>query len=122
MLRTFSLVAGIVGAVGSVLLLLSSGHPPVFLVVLFSGWVAFPFAALIVADLFSKRWHARTRAALHATTLVVAAASLLSYGRAIAGMPAARPTPWFVMVPPLSCLVAVLAVTGAAFMSRRSSG
>jgi hypothetical protein len=121
-LRAVSLTAGVVGAIGSVALLLRSGHPPFFLVVLFSGWVAFPFAALVVADLLSTTWQARTRVALHTTTPVVAAASLLLYARAVAAMPAARPTPWFVMVPPVSCLVAVLAVAGAAFISRRSSG
>jgi len=122
MLRAVALVAGVVGAVGSVALLLQAGHPPFFLVVLFSGWVLFPFAALVAADLFSKAWHVRTRTTLHAATAIIAVATLVLYARAIANMPAARPTPWFVLVPPLSCLFAVVAVSASALSSRRSDG
>ncbi len=121
-LRTLALLADVVGAVGSVALLMQAGHPPVFLVVLFSGWVAAPFIALAAADALFRAWPSRARLVLHVTTVVVAAGSLALYGYAVSGMPRVRPVPWFVLLPPLSCVLAALVVSVAAITSRGTDG
>lgn len=46
-LRAVGLVAVVVGAVASVLLMLRAGHPPLALRLLFAGWVLSPFVALV---------------------------------------------------------------------------
>jgi fucose 4-O-acetylase-like acetyltransferase len=120
MLRAVATIAAIAGGMVSFVLMLRSGHPPLFLIVLFTVWVLFPFAALIVAAARSTRWPVRTRTTLHLTTLVIAVASPALYAYAVLGSPATRPTPWFVLVPPVSCAVAIVVVAIAAFMASGS--
>src|SRR5713226_4949856 len=79
-LRATGLIAVLFGAAGSVGLMLRAGHPPLFLRVLFLIWVLSPFAALLLADMVSKRWPVLTRATLYSVMLVITVGSLAIYG------------------------------------------
>src|SRR5450432_3739404 len=66
LLRAVSLIAVVVGAVGSVGLMLSAGRStPRFLLVLFVIWVLSPFVALAWANVVSRRWSSLTRVTLY---------------------------------------------------------
>ncbi len=65
-LRPAALIATVVAALGSIgLMLRVGGRAPVFLIVLFFGWVLAPFAALLYADRVSHRWSAPARTTLY---------------------------------------------------------
>ena len=70
-LHAVALPTMVVGAVASIALMLRAGHPPLFLRVLFAIWVLSPFAALLVANMVSKRWSVITRATLDTVMLVL---------------------------------------------------
>ena len=121
-LRTAALIALVVGAVGSVGLMLRAGQSaPRLLQILFTGWVLAPFVVLAAADVLSKRWSALTRATLHAVTLVVALAPLAIYGYIALGPPREKAAPAFVLTPPLSWLLIAITLSTAAFISARRS-
>jgi hypothetical protein len=96
-----------------------AGHPPLFLVVLFTGWVLSPFVALVLADIASKRWSALTRAALYGVMLVLAVGSLAIYGDDALRPRRAQAAFVFVVVPPASWLLIATVVPIAALISRR---
>lgn len=122
-LRTVALIAVVAGAAGSVGLLLSAGRrTPLFLLVLFVGWVLSPFVALGWAHTRSKRWSALTRATLYWVTLALALGSLAVYY----WDPVLRPAgsaraALFVIVAPASWLLIAIALSMAAWISRRRS-
>jgi len=101
-----ALTAMAAGAIGSVSLTLYAGlriGAPGVLLVLFSAWVAFPFALLAVAYLVPRR-PALTQLALRRSILVAPVGSLGLYG--IAALGATRPnTAVFVLVAPVSLFV-----------------
>ena len=99
-----SLPAGAIGSVGLTLYAgLRIGAPRVLLV-LFAGWVVFPFGVLAVGYLLSRRRSVLAKLALCRAILSASLGSLALYG--IAALGAARPTTAvFVLVAPLSLLV-----------------
>ncbi|HEV8482076.1 MAG TPA: hypothetical protein VGV87_00850 [Blastocatellia bacterium] len=101
-LRAVSLVPVVAGAVGSLGLMLRAGQrTPRLLLVLFIIWVLSPFAALIWANMVSKRWSVVTRATLYCVTLVIALGSLAIYGELVVLKPAGSANAFlFVIVPP----------------------
>ena len=110
------------GAAGSFALMLYSGrHAPLFLIVLFTIWVLSPFAALVLADAVSKRWSDVTRQALNGAMLLVAVASLIVYGADAMRPPRSQAAFVFVIVPPVSWLLAAVIITSAAVISRGRS-
>jgi hypothetical protein len=116
-----SLAAAVVGAVGSVGLMLHGHHnTSKILLTLFTLWVLSPFIVLICAHLISRPWPAAARAALHGAMLAIAPASLAIYTDVTLGPPRATPAAVFLVVPAASCLLAALAVAIAALLSRRS--
>ena len=122
-LRVAARIALLVGAAGSVALMFQAGYrgrgnPPPFLMVLFTGWVLAPYAALAAAGVMDRRWPTLARAALDGVTLVVALVSLAIYGYVAFGPPRAQVAPAFVMVPPAACLLAATVVVTAALVSR----
>ena len=121
LIRVAAPILMLVGAVGSVSLMLWAGrhNDSRLLPVLFAFWVLSPFAALVLADLFSKPWSAASRATLHCVTLVLTAVSLFIYGDVALGPPRAKTAFAFVVVPPLSWLLIGVVVTLAAFISGR---
>jgi FtsH-binding integral membrane protein len=119
-LRTASLIAAAVGALGSVCLMLMAGlHPPVLLVVLFIGWVLAPFAALVLAIILSRRWSEFTKNTVYAVTFVVAICSLAVYGYVLVRPAASQPAFPYVAVPLLSWLLIFASVAVSALVSRR---
>ena len=91
---------------------------PLLLQVLFAGWVAAPFALLAAGLVRSPRWPAPVRATLATVSVLVCVASLVAY--AIVAFAAAKPrAPVFVLVPPLTSILAAIAVVVAALRTRR---
>lgn len=121
LLRTAALIAVVGSSVGSLLLMLMAGHPPLFLRVLFAIWVLSPFIALLVADKVSKRWSVITRAALYIVMLVLTVSSLAIYGYFVLRPRESTPTFVFVVVPPASWLLMTIVVPLAALISGRLS-
>jgi hypothetical protein len=101
--------------------MLRAGHPPLLLLVLFTGWVLSPFVALVLAAIASKRWSVLTRATLYGIMLILAVGSVAFYGD-IVSMPAgSKPAFVFLVVPLGSWLLLTIAVPIAALVSRRLS-
>ena len=118
-LRKVTLITATIGGAGAVCLMLMSGlHPPVLLVVLFIGWVLAPFAALVFANLVSRRWSIVTRYTLYSATLVIAVCSLAIYGYVLFRPPVSQPAFPYVAVPVGSWLFIAIALPVAALISR----
>lgn len=115
------MVAVVAGAVGSLGLMLRAGHPPLFLRVLFAIWVLSPFMALLVAHWVSTRWPVLIRATLHSLMLIITVGSLAIYADVVFGPPRPKPASVFLVVPLGSWLLMTMAVSTAAFASRRLS-
>jgi hypothetical protein len=114
-LRAAARVALPVGAAGTLALYLFAGrHTPRLLLVGMGLWVLSPFAALLVARAAAARHPERHHAALDGAALLIALATPAVYATAVFAPLMARPTPAFVLVPPLSwLLVAAAAQLGA---------
>ena len=127
-LRAAALIALLVGAVGSVGLMLRAGHrnPSRLLLVLFALWVLSPFIALVLANMISKRWSVLTRATLYTVMLILTVGSLAIYGDVALGPPRTKAAFVFVVVPPASWLLIAIVVPIAALISgwpsRRGDG
>ena len=119
-LRTAARVSVVVGALGSVGLMLRAGRStPRLLLVAFVFWVVSPFVALAWANTVAERWSVPTRTALYCVTLVITLGCLVIYGFDLAPSGSARAFS-FVAVPPGSwILMAVVPI--AALVSRRRS-
>jgi len=116
-------LAAVVGAVGSVALMLYAGraNQHIFVTVLFVFWVLAPFVTLAWADRMSVRWSAVTRTALRWMTLVITVGSLAIYLQRVLRPPRTTGAFVFVAVPVASCLLAAIVVAVAALLTRRSS-
>jgi len=116
-------IAVVVGAVGSVGLMLRAGQrSPRLLLVLFTIWVLSPFVALAWANVVSRRWSVLTRATLYGVTLVVTLGSLALYGDVVRVTPPGSPNAFvFVVVAPGSWVLMTVAVAIAALVSRQLS-
>ncbi len=123
-LRAATLSALLVGAGGSVALMLRAGrrNTSPLLIVLFACWVLSPFIALAFAAIASKRWSTRTRVTLYGIILVVTLGSLALYGAVALGPPRTRTASVFVVVPPASWLLMVVTLALAAVVSRGRTG
>jgi hypothetical protein len=121
-LRTVAAIALVVGAVGSVGLMLRAGrNTPRLLLVAFVVWVLSPFVALAWAHVASKRWAVLTRATLYCVTLGTTLGSLAFYGGLVAPPAGSAHSFVFVAVPPASWLLLAIVVPIAALMSRKRS-
>jgi hypothetical protein len=122
-LRGPALIAVLAGAVASVGLLLRAGrrNDSRLLMVLMAMWVLSPFVALVWAHVFSKRWSVLTRSTLYSLMLVLTLASLAIYIDAVVTPPRALAAFVFIVVPPISWLLAGVALPLAALISRRRS-
>lgn len=121
LLRAAGLIAVAAGAVGSAGLTLYAGrhNPSRILMGFFVLWVLSPFAALVLANVVSRRWTVPTRAALYIVMLVLTLGTLATYGRVALGPPRAQTAFAFVVVPPASWLLIAI-VAGIAAIGRRS--
>jgi len=124
-LRAAALIALLVGAVGSVGLMLHAGRrkdSPRLLLALFAIWVLAPFVALALANIVSKGWSVITRATLYRVMMVLTLGhwpytEMLHWDRS----PRAKTAFVFVVVPPASWLLIATVVSIAALISRRLS-
>ena len=120
-LRTMALFVVAVGALGSLAFMFRAGQDsPRRLLVLFTFWILSPFAALLWANMVSKRWSVLTRVTLFCVTLVLTLGSLATYGELVPLKPAGSPNAFlFVIVPPVSLVLMTIVVAMAAFISGR---
>ncbi len=118
-LRLAALIAVLVGAGGSVGLMLRAGQDrDAGLLVLFTIWVFAPFAALAVAHAVSTRWSVPTRATLYGLMIALTLCSLAIYVGDAFGPPT---TAVYVGVPLASWMLIALVLPLAAFISGRRS-
>jgi hypothetical protein len=122
LLHAVALTALMAGAVGSVGLMLWVSHrnPSRVLLLLFVIWDLSPFMALLLAEMFSKRWSVITRATLHIVMLIVALISLALYGDVVL-RPRPQPAFMFLVVPLGSWLLMMIVVPMAALISGKFS-
>lgn len=120
-LRAVGLAAVVVGAAGSVALMLLVGrrNQSSFLMFLFAGWVLAPFVAAAMADVASQHWSGLTRTTLYGVMVMLTLVSLGVYGRVAFGPPRPRPAALFLILPVASSLAGVIALGLAALVSRR---
>jgi hypothetical protein len=123
LLRAAALIAVLVGAVGSVGLMLRAGQrTPRLLLVVFVFWVASPFVGLAWANMVSTRWSVVTRATLYSVTLILTLGTLAIYGNLVVLAPSGSSNAFrFVVVAPASWLLLALVVPIAGLISRRLS-
>jgi hypothetical protein len=123
LLHAVALIALVVGATGSLVFMFRAGqHTPRLLLVLFTIWVLSPFAALLWANIVSKRWSVLTRGTLYCVMLIVTVGSLAIYGELVDLRPPGSANAFlWVIVPPISLLFITIVVSIAAFLSGRSS-
>ena len=112
----------IVGAAGSLALMLYGGRSNTHLLItlLFIVWVLAPFALLALAERRSGSWSPRAQTTLRALTLIVAAASLGIYAYRAAFPPRTTGAFLFVIVPPVSVILVLVALAISSLMSRPS--
>ena len=120
-LRTASLIALMVGAIGSLgLWIHAAQHPPPLIIVLFVVWVFSPFVFLAIGHVVSKRWTQGPQTALYWVTFLVAVASVLIYADDAVSHRTAHPAFVYTAVPPLSWLVSAVPVVIAAMRARKN--
>jgi len=120
LLRTVAVIAALIGALGSLGLMLHAGRKnnSVLLIALFVIWVLSPFIALLVANAISTRWSFHTRVTLYVLMLVITVGSLVSYS-GVFSPPGTKPAFVFLVVPLLSWLLMAIVIPIAASLSRR---
>ena len=108
------------GAAGSLALMLRAGarQRSVVLILLFTGWVLSPFAALAFAELRATQWPARVRTALYASMIGVSGLCLAIYGmHAVRG--AMKAGFVYLVVPAAAWLLIAIALGVNALVARR---
>lgn len=112
----------IVGAAGSLALLLYGGRSNTHLLITlgFIAWVFAPFALLALAERRSGSWSPLAQTTLRAMTLLIAVASLGIYAYRAAFPPRSTGAFLFVIVPPVSVVLVLVALAIASLMSRPS--
>jgi len=119
-LRATSLVALVIGAIGSLgLWIHAAQHPPPLIIVLFVVWVLSPFVVLGIGHVVAKRWAPSTKAALYWVTVLVTVASIVIYADDAVAHRTAHPAFVYVAVPPASWLVSAVAIGLGAWIARR---
>lgn len=120
-------MALMVGAAGSVAIMLHVGHRnnstiPLILLVLFTGWVLSPFVALLLAERIGKRRQALAPTTLHRLMLILTLGSLAMYGYVALRAPRPKPAAVFLLVPLGSWILVGAVFAIAAFQSSRQPG
>lgn len=121
-MRAAARIAVVVGALGSVVLMLYAGrrNPSAFLLVLFAIWDLSPFVGLAMANRASRRWPRRLDTMVNVIALVVAAGSLAIYISVVLIAPIPRFARLFLIVPLVSWLLLLIPV-GLSFRSAGQS-
>jgi membrane-bound metal-dependent hydrolase YbcI (DUF457 family) len=110
------------GAVGSLALMLYAGrsNTHVLITLLFIIWILGPFAFLAIADRRSASWTPERKAVLQSLTIVVTLASLAIYAYRAAVPPRSTGAFLFVIVPPVTVVLVLVALAISAVVSRPS--
>ena len=122
-LRRAALIAVLAGAVGSVGLTVSIGQGRdigALAILIFAIWAFAPFAALVLALRFARRWSVTTRTTLHCLMLVLALGSLTIYVVDTVRNAGEQDAFVFVVVPLVSWVLMVVVLPIAAFFGRRA--
>jgi hypothetical protein len=124
LLNILSKVATVVAAIGSVALLLYIGrrNKSIVLMVLFSIWVLAPFVGSLLLNALIAKRGAAPRTALQVAMLILAVASLALYGDTVLRPPVSQPVFRFVLLPVVSCVLIIVVVATAVFVSRYVHG
>jgi hypothetical protein len=119
-LRFTALIALVIGAAGSLgLWIHATQHPPPLIIVLFVVWVLSPFVILGIGHVMVKRRAPSTQVALCWVTLLVAVASIAIYTDDAVSHRTAHPAAVYVVVPPASWLVSIVAIGLGAWIATR---
>jgi len=112
----------IVGAIGSLALMLYAGrsNTHILITVGFIVWVVAPFALLALAERRSGAWAPKTRATLSILTLVIVISSLATYAYRAVKPPSTTGAFLFVLVPPVSVVLVLVTLGIVSVMSRPS--
>lgn len=123
LLRAAARIATVVGAAGSIALSLYVGrnNSSGVLLLLFAGWVSFPFLAVARAEAAASRWPAMARAVLHWVTLLLTLCSLAIYARVAFGPRMPQPAAAFLLVPAAAWVVIAIFFVAAEWSARRPS-
>jgi hypothetical protein len=124
-LRRASRIALVVGAAGSLGLMLYAGRHNKHLLItaLFIVWVLAPFAGLALADRLSPRWPATVRRTLQVVMLLTALVSLVIYVMNAIWPRQQQAAFVYVAVPPASVLASALILGASALVAKdRSRG
>ena len=108
-------MALMVGAAGSVAIMLHVGHRN-------TGWVLSPFVALLLAARIGKRLQALAPTTLHRLMLILTLGSLAMYGYVALRAPRPKPAAVFLLVPLGSWILVGAVFAIAAFQSSRQPG
>ncbi|MDQ6634642.1 MAG: hypothetical protein M3Z10_07775 [Gemmatimonadota bacterium] len=119
--RKLALIAVVVGAAGSLGLMLIAGgrNPSRLLIVLFAGWVVAPFIALGWTTVISPGWPVLVRLSVYVVTFVVTLGSFAIYGALVLGALRAKTGFVFLVVPAVSWLLLAIALAIAVMKSGR---
>lgn len=122
-MRATARTAVVIGALGSLALLLyvARTNSHVLITVLFTIWVLAPFVALALADRMSATWSPLSRATLHTLTPIITVGTLVIYAYRAVLPPQSSGAFVFVIVPPVSVALLLVALAVAALISRRLS-
>jgi hypothetical protein len=117
------LVVVLVGAAGSVALMLYAGRHQNsrVLLLLFAVWVLSPFMAPVLTRVVLQHWSVVTRATLNITMVVITLGSLAIYRHVAFGNSRAKIGSVFLIVPLLSWLLIAVAVPVAALVARKQT-
>jgi hypothetical protein len=112
LLRVIALIALQAGAAGSLYIMFDVGRnqKSIVLILLFTGWVLSPFAALFIVSVFSQRWFPHSRKTLYILMMVIVLGSLIGYS-GVLSPPGTKAAFVFLVIPLLSwILMGIVAV------------
>jgi len=112
----------IIGAVGSLALMLYAGrsNTHILITIGFIFWVLAPFALLALAERRSASWAPAMKTTLETMIWIVVLGSLVIYAYRAAVPPRATGAFLFVIVPPVSVVLLLVALVIVSVMSRPS--
>ena len=107
-IRTIALISVVAGAIGSLYFMFNAGRnqKSIFLIILFTGWVLSPFAALFFTNKIVKHRKVSAHALLYWFMIIITIVSLVAYS-GIFIPPGTKPAFIFLVVPLFSWVLMV---------------